>query len=148
MSSFINRSDYNYHIKSNRLDQILDDEDIAIDPAGILDDAEEEAVQEVKDALFGKYDVQKIFNKTGNARPKNVLRWVKVLTISMIYERIPDELIPEQVLKNAEEVRKILDAIADGKRSVDLPLQEVVNEDGTTGHLTKFRWGSNSSRSH
>jgi hypothetical protein len=148
MSSFIDRSDYNYHIKSNRLDQILDDEDVNIIADELLDDAEEEAVQEVKDALHGKYDVVKIFNKTGSARPKNVLRWVKVLTISMIYERIPDELIPEQVLKNAEEVRKILAAIADGKRSVDLPLMEQVNDDGTTGPVTKFRWGSNSSRSH
>ena len=115
MAAFITKSDYYYTIKQNRLDQVLDGDD------ALLDDAEETAIVVVKDSLSLYYDTDAIFATTGDARPRQVLRWVKDLALYFIYERIEDELVPERIVKNYNDTLGTLEKIEDGKKQVDLP---------------------------
>ncbi len=138
MSAFIEKADYLLNITDHRINQIIEDTD------AILDDAEDTAIAVVKDALKARYDVDSIFATVGAARPKNVMLWVKRLAIYYIYDRIPDDLVPERVVKNYNEVMDHLEAISDGKRSVDLPI--LIDADGNKS--TKFRYGSQPARSH
>ena len=147
MSSFIAKDDYKYQIRTYRLDQILEaaDEDEEL----ILDSAENEAVSILKDSLATRYDVNAIFAASGNDRHKTILRWAKVLVIYFIYERIPDEMVPERVVKNYNYVLERLEAIEAGNANVDgLPLQTEADENGETQTITRRRWGSMEKRTN
>lgn len=138
MSNYILPDDYKPYITDGRKNQIIGND------TTILDTVEETAIQEVKDALFPKYDVDSIFAKTGTARDKQVVRWCVVLAVYFIYERVPDIQIPEKIRLAYEEVRLTLEAIEDGKKSVMLP----VATDEEDVIKTKFRWGSQPPREH
>ncbi|MFD0997694.1 phage protein Gp36 family protein [Ohtaekwangia kribbensis] len=145
MSTFLSRDDYKTQIRTYRLDQILEAADE--DEEAILDDAENEAVSILKDALATKYDTDLIFSATGNARHKTVLRWAKVLVIYFIYERVPDEQIPERVLNNYEYLmnpeKGYLAQIEKGTKNIDgLPVKTVPGENGESEPKTRRRWGS------
>ncbi len=138
MSSFIEKSDYNYQLRTYKLDQIIDEDDT------VLDDAEEDAIAEVKDYLFQNYNTELIFSQTGSQRSKNVLRWVKNVVIYYIYERVPDELVPERVIKDYDDTIEKLEKISAGDIAADLPRRQT--EEGKP--KTQFRWGSQPARSH
>ncbi len=142
MSTFITRPDYKSKINSDHLDQILDDDEWTADE--ILDDAEDHAIAIIKDALKGTYDLATIFDALDDDRPKNVVRWATNIVIYVLYERVPDDMVPDRVVKNYNETMDLLDDIADGKRKVDLPVLE--DEEGNVS--TKFKWGSQEARSH
>lgn len=141
MSSFITKDDYKYQIRTYRLDQILEaaDEDEEL----ILDQAENDALSVLKDSLASKYDVVAIFSASGDERHKTILRWAKVLVIYYIYERIPDEMVPERVVKNYDYVLERLEMVEQGKANLDgLPVKTETGDDGETGPKTRRRWGS------
>jgi hypothetical protein len=142
MSTFVTAADYKSKINSDHLRQILDDPDYTEDQ--ILTEAEEYAMAEVLDALTGTYDVEAIFEATGSDRPKNVLRWITIIVIYYLYERIPDDFVPDRVVKNYNDTMDTLDAISDGKKKVSLPV--LADEEGNVS--TKFRSGSQTARSH
>lgn len=141
MSSFITKDDYKYQIRTYRLDQILEAEDE--DEDLILDQAENEALSVLKDSLSPKYDTVTIFAATGTERHKTILRWAKVLVIYFIYERIPDEMVPERVVKNYNYVLERLELIEKGEANLDgLPPKTETDENGDSQPKTRRRWGS------
>jgi phage gp36-like protein len=137
MSNFIDRDDYDRKIRDYKLDQIIDQQD------AILDDAELDAIQEVSDYLYQHYEVETIFQKTGDERHKSVLRWCKHIVIYNIYERIEDEMVPERVIKNYDDTIATLTKIMSGKMAVDLPRKTESEE-----NITRFNGGSLPQRSH
>lgn len=144
MSNFISKDDYKYQIRTYRLDQILEaadeDEDV------ILDAAEGEAIGMIRKYLDNRYDMNAELAKGGADRSKVLLRFAKVLVIYYIYERIPDDLVPERVVKNYDEVMKALEKIEDG--DADIPGLARINitdpnsDSGESTPQTKRRWGS------
>lgn len=136
--AFIEEADYKLKIREARLMQVIEE-----DP-DLLDTAEETAIQVVRDALHSRYDVAAIFATTGSGRPKQVVRWVMCLALYYLYERIPDKLVPERVVKNYDDTLATLNDISDGKLSTELP--RLVGADGA--NPTKFRWGSMTARTH
>lgn len=144
--AYLDKSDYKYMIRTYRLDQILDAQDE--DEDAILDAAEEDALGMVQKYLGNKYDMVLEFGKTGAARNKVIVRWAKVLVLYYIYERIPDEMVPERVVKNYDEVMKQLEKIEDGDAGIPgLPV--ITHEDkGQTQPVTRRRWGSLEKRTH
>jgi len=149
MSNFISKEDYKYQIRTTRLDQILEaadeDEDL------ILNSAETEAVGMIEKHLATRYDMGIELGKTGNARNKVLLRWAKVLVIYYIYERIPDEFVPERVVKNYDEVMSQLEKIEDGDASIPglTPISVAdPNDEGETKPYTRRRWGSQLKRAN
>lgn len=147
MESYISKDDYKYQIRTERLDQILEasDEDEEL----LLDNAETEALAIIRDHLGKRYDMVAEYATSGDNRNKVVLRWAKVLVIYFIYERIPDEMVPERVVSNYEMVMKMLVKVEDGDKDVfGLTPVLVTDADGNTGAFTKRRWGSITKRSH
>lgn len=150
MSIFISKADYKYQIRTYRLDQILEaadeDEDL------MLDSAEGEAIAMLRKYLDNRYDMNAELSKSGNDRSKVLLRFAKVLVIYFIYERIPDDLVPERVVKNYDEVMKALDKIEEG--DADIPgLTRIIitdpnSDSGGSTPQTKRRWGSVAKRSN
>ena len=55
---FLTETDLHVQIKSERLDQLVDN-----DPS-VLDDAEASAIAMVRDALFGRFDTDAVFART------------------------------------------------------------------------------------
>lgn len=146
-ASFISKADYKYQIRTERLDQILEatdeDEDL------MLDSAETEAVAMLRKHLAARYDMNVELSKTGTDRHMVLLRWAKVLVIYYIYERIPDEMVPERVVNNYEEVMDMMARVEAGKADVpDLAPAKVTTEEGETVDYTRRRWGSVPSRAN
>ena len=136
MSTFISADDYKPFIKDRNLQQMLDGESIA------LDQAEDTAITTVKDALFQWYNTDAIFSTTGDARPKQVIRWVVCLSLYYLYERLPAAVMPDRIKNNYDEVMRWLLDIEDGKKPVDLPHKQSADGTGTLQDKTKFRWGN------
>lgn len=138
MSEYINIEDYATNIQDRRIQQIIEDNE------NIVDEAEETAIAIITDALYSMYDCELIFNKRGNERHRNVLRWCKCLVLYYIYERIPDKLVPDRIKDNYMDTLDTLDKISDGRKSVSLP--HLKTEEGAK--ITKFRWGSSSKKTY
>jgi hypothetical protein len=87
------------------------------------------------------------FAKTGANRNQALLRWVKCLVLYYLYERIPDALVPERVIKNYDDTMEMLNKISDGKMNCTLAQLQESDTDGNAEPLTKTRWGSQPVRS-
>jgi phage gp36-like protein len=129
--------DYKTYIRAQKLSMIIDDDET------ILEEAELTAASVIKDYLYPYYDWTAIYDAINDHR--TVKRWLMVLVIYYIMERIPDKITPERVINNYDDVVKLLEKISDGKASVDLP--KLILED-TDRPKTKFRWGSEAKRTH
>jgi hypothetical protein len=136
---FVNKTDYAAFIKDTRLNQMLDAEPYALDEARAI------AQSTVNDALYSRYDTAAIFAKVGTARDMQVVRWIVTLSLYYLYERLPDKLVPERIIKNYDDTLSILTEIEDGKKSVALPV--LLQSDAITP-ISKFRFGSNPKRTH
>jgi hypothetical protein len=130
--AFVTYNDLKPNIRTNRLDQIIDSDDSVVTMAS--DDADAMLI----DALHEYFDTDAIFAETGDARARNVLQWGKYITLYKIYERVPDEMVPERVVKNYNDTLDILKRISSGKFAVNLPRRN--NECGFP--KTKFRFGT------
>ncbi len=142
---FITKDDLNANIRAYRLSQILDDDTDGVIVGQVLETAE----QLVKDHLFQHYDTEVLFLQSGAARKKNVLGWCRHIAMYQLYERVPDELVPERIVKNYNETMDFLMKVAEGRFPVDLPRRTATDpETGLAAPKTKTRWGSQPSRSH
>lgn len=142
LTDFITKADYLYQIKTYKLDQITEATD------SVLDVAEDEAIGVIIEMLDGQFDMNLEFGKSGANRNKALLRWVKCLVIYYIYERIPDAMVPERVIKNYDEAMAAMNELSDGKKNSTLTRKTETAADGTTEAVTKTRWGSVAARTH
>ncbi|MBN1250677.1 MAG: DUF1320 family protein [Bacteroidales bacterium] len=111
----------------------------------ILDDAERHATAIIQDAFHDKYDLDFEFAKANENRHKNLLRWMLNLTVYFFYERIPDNQVPERVVKNYDDTITEVKLIEQGKRNTSLT--KITRKDNQRAE-TNFRWGSNTKRTH
>jgi phage gp36-like protein len=135
--SYLSNSDFQKSIKDHRLQQIIDsdlEEEVAL-----LAYASDTAESIIRDYLNSRYDVDAIFAKSGNQRDKQVTRWMLMIAIYVIYDRIEDDMVPERVIKNYDDTLKHLVSICDGRVEAVLPRKK----DDEDNPKTKFRWGSN-----
>ena len=135
---FITKADMLYRIQDKHLEMITEGND------DLITDAVATAEATIRDSLYDKYDADEVFSKTGEDRDMNVVRWMINLTIYYLYERIPDKLVPERVVKNYDDTLGLLLDIQDGKKGVNLP--HLIKDDGKL--QTKFRWGGEARRTH
>jgi hypothetical protein len=131
--AFVSNSDFAPYIRTANLNRMIEEEQ------GTVDDAVATAISVIRDALIARYKVDDIFNAEGEARNKQILRWVIVLALYYLYERLPSNVMPERTRLNYEEVMGFLKDIEDGKKPMDLH-QKTDSETGKK--LTKFRFGS------
>lgn len=138
MSNWISTADYKPMVRDNHLAQIIDADDV------LLDSVEITAIQVVKDALHQWYHTEEIFSTSGANRAPQVLRWCISLAVYYLYERVPDKLVPERVVRSYDQTIEMLRDISDAKISLDLPLRQ----NDAAQNVTKFRWGSIPTRGH
>lgn len=141
MSTYITRSDYIPRITERRLKQILDNSE---DHDELLNTAEQTAISMVRDRIFERYDVKEIFSRTGEERHKQVVRYTINIVLYIIYERVPDAVTPNRIIKNYDETLVYLDEVNKGVISMDLP-RKIIE---ASKPVTRFRGGSNKRRSH
>ncbi len=138
---FLTNEDLYVNIKSERLDQIIDED------TGVLNVAEATAIAVVKDSLAARYDTTAIFSTTGAARPPQVIRWVRCIMLYELSGRLPEKMVSERIVKNYDDTIGDLTQIEEGRKSTTLPILTENTEGGQT-KKTAFRWGSNKTRLH
>ena len=132
--------DYKVFVQEKRMQLILEEQ------VAILEEAELIARATIRDYLYPYYDCNRIFHHVDqHAKHRSVKRWIMVITLYYIYERIPDGLVPARVVKNYDDVIRILTNISDGKGVVDLP-RLTTDKEGQEMPNTQFRWGSEQKR--
>lgn len=130
---FLTKSDLNQSIRLYRLNQITDADDT------IITSAIATAESMVINYLSGPgYDYQNILAQTGASRDQQLVDWMRNLTLYLIYKRIPDEQVPERVIKDYDDTKDLLLRASDGRLSLILP--KISLSDGTKA--TRFRGGS------
>lgn len=134
---FLTKDDYDVSINSDMLIQLIDDDEEK------LDKAEADSAQVIIDRIGSKYAVASELQKQGSVRNRTLVRWMRMLSLYFIYGRVPDEQIPERVVKDYDDVIKELDKISMGKYSTSL---QRIQENGEV--RTSIRIGSNPPRSH
>jgi len=134
---FLTITDFLLKISDDIRNQITGSDD------AVLDDAEIHAMAVIQDALYQKYDLDAEFAKTGDNRHKNLLRWMLNLALYFLYERIPDNQVPERVVKNYDDTVIEIKNIEIGKRNTSLA--KLTREDNGRKE-TNVRWGSNKKR--
>lgn len=136
---FVTRTDIESSIREHALDQIIDEND------AVLEFAIAEALAVIRNFMKGPgYDTNQIFSRVGTDRDYQVLGWAKYITLYKLYDRIPDAMVPERIIKNYDDCLTDLRRVSDGRLNLDLP--RVVDAKGRP--KTKFRWGSVKRRSH
>ena len=135
---YITKDDYLQKIRENKLMQIIDNDET------LLDEAENTAITIVKDRLFEKYDIKEIFNLEGEERHKQVVRYCINIALYIIYERVPDIMIPNRIINNYNDTMVYLDDVSKSIVVMDLP-RKTINQ---TTVKSKIRITSRSPRSH
>ena len=139
---FLTETDLHVQIKSERLDQLVDN-----DPS-VLDDAEASAIAMVRDALFGRFDTDAVFATTGANRPAQVVRWIRAIMLYDLAGRLPEKMVSQRLVKNYDDTLATLTDIEDGKKNTALPVKKDTDTEGGLSAHTKYRWGSNGKRVH
>ena len=134
---FLVTEDLHTNIRAERLQQVIDE-----DPS-VLTEAEAAAIAIVKDSLGSRYDIDAIFSSVGDARPAQVVRWLKHIVLYDIAGRLPDKSVGARVIKNYEDTLSTLTDIEDGKKATLLPTKDVADVP-----VAKFRHGSDVRRNY
>ncbi len=110
----------------------------------VMNQAEKTAMAMVSGSLAELYDLALEYAKTGTERNQVLVRWLLNIALYDLYERIPDNQLPERVVKNYDDTLKMLEKIESGKRTCTLT--KLTNETGAK--KTVFRWGSEIRKTH
>lgn len=134
---FLQPTDYNTFINPQLLNMLLSGD------AGKLSDSEEMAEGYIFGKLSTLYNIREEFTRSGSDRNGTLIRWMLSLSVYFLHNTVADTDIPERVIKNYDDARKEINAVAQGKEATDLlPLK-------VGGKVkTRFRWGSSPKRSH
>lgn len=138
MSTFITIDDYKGKRSARILDLITGEDD------SILNTAETTAIGIITDRLAERYDLAAELAKTDTSRNVSLVRWILALSIYDIYSRIPDEQVPERVIKDYDDTMSELEKIQIGKLGCSLTRE--TDTEGET--ITRFRMGNNTPRTH
>lgn len=138
MSAFLIMDDFQTRL-SDRIIDILSDGDFSK-----LEAASNEASGIIRDRLVDKYQIDAELAKSGSSRNAILVRYVLSLAIYSLYSRIPDEEVPERVIKDYDDAMNDLKLISQGKLSCSL----TINTDSEGNTKSRIRIGSNDPRSH
>lgn len=135
---FLTKNDITNRVHATILQQITNGDDTQLDPA------EADAIGIITDMISGLYDIETELTKTGDERHRSLLQWIVSIAVYNLYAHIPDNEVPERVIKDYDDTLKTLDDIAKGKRPTTLT--PVTNDDGED--IRFIRYGFNDQRGH
>lgn len=131
---FLIKTDIEQRLTANILTQITGDDD------SLLDNAEATAIGTVTDMLSEMYNLEIELAKTAQERHTNLKTWLVSLSAYNLYAHIPDNEVPERILKDYDDTLNILTKIAQGK--LPTTLTPIENEDGTTKRVVRYGFGT------
>jgi Protein of unknown function (DUF1320) len=135
---YIIDADWEPYVRQRALQMIAAD-------TNLLRAVERTAMGMIASQLQPRYDVVLEFNDLrGLQRNPQLVWWVMSYALYLIYQRIPDVMVPERITQNYQDSRADITAISDGKRESTLGL--AAHPDGQP--RTKFRHGGFKPRSH
>lgn len=135
--TFLTINDFNRKASEEIINQITGSDDT------LLEDAESGAIGIITDKLSQRYNIPLELSRTGSSRHQALLMWLLNIAIYLLYERIPDDEIPERVVKDYDDTMSTITSIARGKEPTTLA---TISVDGEAKRV--FRMGSNTKRSH
>jgi hypothetical protein len=130
------KTDFNTALRSSALTQIIGNDDTVWQQAAI------QAEGTLRDCLHVRYDVDTIFASLADYQ--HVKRWLIVIALYYMWERVPDAKVPPRVVKNYDDVMAMCLRFQNGKATPDLP--PVTDDDGNL--ISTLRMGSETKRSH
>lgn len=145
---YLLKADYKLRISIALLEMIINK--IEGDENEILAMASKSAEDTVMSYTGHLYNIVPEFEKTGLNRNFQILNWCLDIALYLIYQRIVDYEVPQKVIKNYDDTLEILEKVANGKLSVNLPPLPLPDEDGNipdTGSGLR-RIGSLTPRNH
>lgn len=133
---FLTETDFISHLSENILDQITNNN------SDLMDMAETKSIAILVDLMSGMYDIESVISNTQD-RNQIMVIWLLSLASYFLYSSIPDNEVPERIVKDYDDTMQNIRNIARGKQPTTLPPV-------TLNGLPKraFRMGSNSSRNH
>jgi len=135
---FLTKIDIEQKVQAGILALITNNDDT------LLDTAETTAIGTVMDMLGGMYDIASELLKTGTERHSNLKKWLLSIAVYELYAHIPDNELPERVVKDYDDSLAILSKIAQGKMATTL--QAVISVDGKIKRV--FRYVFSAKRNH
>lgn len=138
MSAFLKSADFQSRL-SDRVIELLTGNNYTN-----LETASNEATGLIRDRLLDKYAIDGELAKTDTDRNTVLIRYALSIAVYSLYSKVPDEQIPERVIKDYDDAMDDLKLISQGKLSSTLPLN--VDSEGET--VSRIRMGSNDPRSH
>lgn len=138
MSAFLTFPDFQTRLSDRVIEFLTNNLDSRIA------DASNEATGILRDRFYDKYQIDAELAKTSTARNAMLVRYSLSIAVYGLYSKIPDEEIPERVVKDYDDAMEDIRLISQGKLSSTLPLN--TDSDGNT--TVKIRMGSNDPRSH
>lgn len=109
-----------------------------------LTDSERLAYGYIAEKLSARFRITEEIAEQGESRNLSLVRWMSCLSIYFLYQSVPDEEIPERVVKNYDDVCREVERTAAGKDNCTL--LPVLDHSGKP--KTAFRWSSQPRRSH
>jgi hypothetical protein len=132
--AFVEKDDFNGHIRENILDDLTNvDDDIILKQSN-------RAINFMSGFLNNRYDVENIFNKTGNDRDTVVLGYCIDITIYYMHRLMNYRKVPRDRADAYNEAKQWLEDVSALKiNPVGLPFL-------TNNTKTYVQWGSNPKR--
>lgn len=119
MARFLQDTDYDVLIRAE-IKSLLSENDGTVNQNKILQ-AESMAVAQIKNYLFGKYDVEQIFNATGTGRNQHIIMTLIDMALYHLYSSISPDKIPEHRSNRYQDAIEWLKDVAKGNILADLP---------------------------
>lgn len=135
---FLTKDDFLSRLHPDVLAQITGGDDTKMEAP------EADAIGTVTDMLSGMYDIATELAKTGSERHNSLRQWTLALALYFLYAHIPDNEVPERIIKDYDDTLQTLSEVAKGKRPTTLiPVTDA------EGNEKRFiRYGFNPKRSH
>lgn len=132
---WLTEQDLRKQIRNSVLAQIIEQD------ASILHEAELATLSEIESYLRARFDVNQIWNKTGEERNALLVMYAIDILLYHIHSRINPNQIPEIRVRRYDNALEWLKAVAKGTLSPNLPL--LANNES----ISKFTLGSQTRRS-
>lgn len=137
ITPYLEPSDYLIYISEDTLRKMLRSDNYK------LTEAEGNAVSHL-DRLREKFNIEAELIRTGDNRNRILVRWLASLSVYYLYQCVPDDEIPERVIKNFNDAVDEIGRVASGRDACTLERKT----DSTGRAKTSFVYSSNKRRTH
>ncbi|WP_139422988.1 phage protein Gp36 family protein [Chryseobacterium mulctrae] len=150
--AFITDNDYSLLVRREIKDVLLEDyfdeesEEENNERNTKLSTAEQTAISQVKNYLFGKYDTNKIFSATGDARNSHIVMITMDCALYHLYTGANRKAMPEVRSQRYGDAIEWLKLVATGEGTADLPPKTNDSGESITGIKFSSRFTSESQR--